>query len=175
MKSSVQTKVALALLVGGLLTSGAPVMAGQPDWAGGKGKSDQSDRGNQRHDQRDDRADKRDHQRNDRNRRADYRNHFEDRHNVMVRDYYAQQYRGGRCPPGLAKKNNGCMPPGQAKKWTMGRPLPRNVVYHNVPQPLISQLGAPPAGHQYVRVASDILLIAINNGTVVSAIQNFGR
>jgi len=24
------------------------------------------------------------------------------------------------CPPGLAKKNNGCMPPGQAKKWQRG-------------------------------------------------------
>jgi hypothetical protein len=28
---------------------------------------------------------------------------------------YAQGY-GANCPPGLAKKNNGCMPPGQAKK-----------------------------------------------------------
>jgi hypothetical protein len=25
-------------------------------------------------------------------------------------------YGAGGCPPGLAKKNNGCMPPGQAKK-----------------------------------------------------------
>lgn len=24
------------------------------------------------------------------------------------------------CPPGLAKKHNGCMPPGQAKKWQRG-------------------------------------------------------
>ena len=24
-------------------------------------------------------------------------------------------YRGGGCPPGLAKKNNGCLPPGHAK------------------------------------------------------------
>jgi hypothetical protein len=28
---------------------------------------------------------------------------------------------GGGCPPGLAKKNNGCMPPGQARKLSRGQ------------------------------------------------------
>ena len=28
----------------------------------------------------------------------------------------AKGYGAGGCPPGLAKKNNGCLPPGQAKK-----------------------------------------------------------
>jgi hypothetical protein len=28
---------------------------------------------------------------------------------------------GGGCPPGLAKKNNGCMPPGQANKLSRGQ------------------------------------------------------
>lgn len=28
---------------------------------------------------------------------------------------------GGGCPPGLAKKNNGCLPPGQAKKLYQGQ------------------------------------------------------
>jgi len=32
-------------------------------------------------------------------------------------DYYASR---GWCPPGLAKKHNGCMPPGQAKKARIG-------------------------------------------------------
>ncbi len=32
-------------------------------------------------------------------------------------------------PPGLAKKNNGCLPPGQAKKrYQVGQPLPRRVL-----------------------------------------------
>jgi len=30
-------------------------------------------------------------------------------------------YGVGGCPPGLAKKNNGCMPPGQAKKLRVGQ------------------------------------------------------
>ncbi len=101
--------------------------------------------------------------------------HFGQHQHVVVRDYYAQEFRGGKCPPGLAKKNNGCMPPGQAKKWSKGRPLPRDVVYYNVPQPLVVQLGAPPSGHKYVRVASDILLIAIGTSMVVDAITDLGR
>jgi hypothetical protein len=30
----------------------------------------------------------------------------------------------GGCPPGLAKKHNGCMPPGQARKQAQDRRLP---------------------------------------------------
>jgi Ni/Co efflux regulator RcnB len=67
------------------------------------------------------------------------------------------------------------MPPGQAKKWQMGRPLPPEVVYYPVPQPLVVQLGAPPAGYRYVRVASDILMIAVGTGIVAAAIQDLGR
>jgi hypothetical protein len=94
---------------------------------------------------------------------------------VIVRDYYAEQFRGGRCPPGLAKKHNGCMPPGQAKKWRVGQPLPRDVVYYEVPQPLVVQIGPPPPGYRYVRVASDILMIAIGTRMVADAIQDLGR
>ena len=91
-------------------------------------------------------------------------------------NYYAEEFRrNGRCPPGLAKKRNGCLPPGQAKKWQVGRPLPRDVVYYEVPQPLVAQIGAPPPGYRYVRVSSDILLIAIGTGMVVDGIRNLGR
>lgn len=34
-------------------------------------------------------------------------------------------YGAGGCPPGLAKKHNGCLPPGQAKKlYNVGQRLP---------------------------------------------------
>lgn len=94
---------------------------------------------------------------------------------VVVQEYYGQQYRAGRCPPGLAKKNNGCMPPGQAKKWVVGQALPSDVRYYPVPQAVVSRLGVPPAGHKYVRVAADILLIAVGTGLIVDAIQDLGR
>lgn len=81
----------------------------------------------------------------------------------------------GRCPPGLAKKNNGCMPPGQARQWAVGQPMPHELVYYSLPPAITVQLGVAPAGHRYVRVASDILLIAIGTGLVVDAIQDLGR
>lgn len=101
--------------------------------------------------------------------------YFGDQQRVVTREYYDKQYRAGRCPPGLAKKNNGCMPPGQAKKWNVGQPLPRDVVYYPLPQSLVIGLGAPPAGHEYVRVGSDILLMALATNLIVDAIPALGR
>jgi Ni/Co efflux regulator RcnB len=109
----------------------------------------------------------------DEHRRSEAR--FDDRDRVVVREYFVKEEHRGFCPPGLAKKHNGCMPPGQAKKWAVGRPLPRDVVYYEVPQPLVMQIGVPPAGYKYVRVASDILMIAVGSSVVVDAIQDLGR
>src|SRR2546427_7994983 len=41
--------------------------------------------------------------------------YFGDQQRVAVRDYYSGQSRAGKCPPGLAKKNNGCMPPARRR------------------------------------------------------------
>ncbi len=42
--------------------------------------------------------------------------HFSEEDRMFIHNYYGDRFRGGHCPPGLAKKGNGCMPPGQAKK-----------------------------------------------------------
>ncbi len=96
--------------------------------------------------------------------------HIDDHERVIVRDYYTSH----RCPPGLRKKHNGCMPPGQEKRWAIGRPLPRDVIYHDLPYDLSVEIGAPPRGHRYVRVAADILLIAVGTGMVVDSIEDLG-
>ena len=57
----------------------------------------------------------------------------------------------------------------------MGRPLPKGVVYYDVPPQVVVSLGPPPTGHRYVRVAADILMIAVGTGMVVDAIQDLGR
>ena len=44
-----------------------------------------------------------------------------------------------------------------------------------MPQPLVVQIGLPPPGYRYVRVAGDILMIAIGTSMVVDAIQDLGR
>jgi len=37
------------------------------------------------------------------------------------------------------------------------------------------RLGTPPAGYKYVRVAADILLIAVGTSMVIDAIEDLGR
>jgi len=163
---ALKMKCVLALVVCGILAVGS-VMADQG------GKDERLDR---RDEQRGERRDDNERPRhgNDRHSTENGR-HFEERQHRIVRDYYTENYHGGHCPHGLAKKHNGCMPKGQANKWQVGQPLAREVIYYNVPQPLLVQIGPPPTGHRYVRVASDILLIAIGTGTVVDAIHDLGR
>ncbi len=145
-------RAAVLMVLGALVV--APVFADKPAWAGGGKKQEgRGDSGGGKNSER----------------------YFGDRQQVQVRDYYAGEHRAGRCPPGLAKKNNGCMPPGQAKKWHKGQPLPRDIVYYDLPPTLVVRLGTPPAGHKYVRVASDILLIAVGTSMVVDAINDLGR
>jgi Ni/Co efflux regulator RcnB len=171
---TLKMKCALALVIGGILAAG-PVMADKPSGAGA-GKGGKNEHADRRDEQKGERRDDGEKSRRDKDgASAERRSHFEDQHRGFVREYYAEQFRRGRCPPGLAKKHDGCMPPGQAKKWELGRPLPRDVIYYPVPQPLVVQIGVPPSGYRYVRVAGDILMIAIGTGMVVDAIQDLGR
>ncbi|MGA0033235.1 MAG: hypothetical protein ACO3HA_07865 [Burkholderiales bacterium] len=146
----------LALFIAGVLWV-APVYADKPSWAGGGKGKPHAERGN------------------DGGPHSGGGQYFDQHRQAAVRDYYVQEYRGGHCPPGLAKKNNGCMPPGQAKKWRTGHPLPRDVVFYALPPQLVVRLGPPPSGHKYVRVAADILLIAVGTAMVVDAIDDLGR
>jgi Ni/Co efflux regulator RcnB len=143
------------VLATALSLAAGPAFSEKPEWAGEKGKG---------------------HGHNEEHGKDEHgRKHFEDRHRVAIHDYYAEEFHGGRCPPGLAKKHNGCMPPGQAKKWDVGHPLPHDVVMYDLPPTLVVKIGAPPAGYRYVRVASDILLIAVGTNMVVDAIRDLGR
>lgn len=98
-----------------------------------------------------------------------------DRDRSAVQTYYRNQFAAGNCPPGLAKKNNGCLPPGQAKKlWAIGQPLPPSIVYYALPGVLLAQLTPPPMGYQYVRIDNDVLLMVIATRIIASAVANLG-
>jgi Ni/Co efflux regulator RcnB len=97
--------------------------------------------------------------------------YFSDRHRGLAHGYFAREWSGRRCPPGLARKGRSCVPI-HARAWTRGRPLPAHLIYHDVPSALVLELGPPPSGHRYVRVAGDILMIAIGTGLVVDALQD---
>lgn len=97
---------------------------------------------------------------------------FTDHDRVVLGDYYGGMTSRGHCPPGLAKKNNGCMPPGQAKKWAVGQRLPSDVQYYPLPSSLTVRLTPPPSGYKYVRVAKDILLIAAGTSMVAAGLSD---
>lgn len=186
-RRTLQGGLLVALVIGVFAT--APALADKPDWAGGgQGGGKHEQRGDKGRGQ--DRDDRRDNARDDRrgdDRGAHYERNdrrspsvsvdlrFHDRQRTVIRDYYHREFSGGHCPPGLAKKGNGCMPPGQAKKWSKGRVLPRDVVYYDLPPALVVEIGIPPAGYKYVRVAGDILMIAIGTSMVVDAIEDLSR
>jgi Ni/Co efflux regulator RcnB len=97
--------------------------------------------------------------------------YFNDHHRDAARSYYQQHYSNARnCPPGLAKKNNGCMPPGQAKKWSVGQPIPHGVAVYQVPRPVLVQLPPPPYGYRYARIGNDIVLVQAQNNLIVDII-----
>lgn len=135
---------------GGSRTNGPPERDQGHRDQGGRDRGDRDDRGGSRH--------------------ADGR--FRDDHRIAVRDYYSDVR---HCPPGLAKKRNGCMPPGQAKKWHVGRRLPREVVYYDLPRDLVIRLPPLSSGYRYARVGADILQIAVGTGLVIDAIEDLGR
>ena len=146
---SLRNRIFLIALAFGIGLGAAPALAEKPGWAG-EGKGQGKGKGGKK-------------------------KHFDDHKRTEVRSYYDEEFRGGHCPPGLAKKRNGCMPPGQAKKWRVGQPLPRDVVIYDVPPALVVKIGVPPEGYKYVRVAADILMIAVGTGMVIDAIQDLGR
>lgn len=106
---------------------------------------------------------------------ANGREHFGEQNQRFIHEYYSDRFRQGHCPPGLVKQGNRCIPPGHAKRWKKGRPLPREVIYYNLPPRILVQLGPPPPRHRFVRVAQDILLISIGTGMVVDAFEDIGR
>jgi len=90
----------------------------------------------------------------------------------VVRGYFTQTHGKGKCPPGLAKKNNGCLPPGQAKKrYVVGHPLPPSIEVVPLPRDLEVRIGPPPSGHRYAIVDGDLVKLVVGTLLVVDAID----
>jgi hypothetical protein len=143
------TKISLTIALCAFYSAGSPAWA-KPDFAEGKGKSHKEfkhDKGNKHGDH------------------DDHGNHGSDRvlvnldqdRVVVIRDKLMPYYQK-HCPPGLAKKHNGCLPPGQAKKYRIGD------IYHghywDVPGDVLVLLPAAPHGSRYIWADRDVLLIS---------------
>jgi Ni/Co efflux regulator RcnB len=163
MKKKISTPARLAALTLTVLLASTGALADKGDKGGKHGHGN-------KHEQRDD-----DRRYDDRRNDISIQVYFGNNDRRIVNEYYAPEFRAGHCPPGLAKKGNGCMPPGQAKKWRKGQPLPQGVAYYELPHDLVYRMPPPPPRHRYVRVGSDILLLSIGSGIVVDAMIDIGR
>lgn len=84
---------------------------------------------------------------------------------IVLRDYVR-----GFCPPGLAKKHNGCTPPGHAKKYKIGGYLTDDIDYVSLPVGVLVKLRPVPEGYRYVRVDNDVLLISEASKKIIDAV-----
>lgn len=82
---------------------------------------------------------------------------------------YLENTRGKKCPPGLAKKNNGCLPPGQAKRYAIGHRLTTD--NRSLPQKLLDILSPPPQGSFYRMVDNDVVLVSQQNQQIMDAVS----
>src|SRR5258706_13506836 len=93
-----------------------------------------------------------------------------------VQVFFVETHGRGKCPPGLAKKNNGCLPPGQAKKrYVVGYPLPHTIRFEPVPREVEVRIGPAPTGYQYGIVDGDLVKLAVGTLLVVDAIDGLVR
>lgn len=74
------------------------------------------------------------------------------------------------CPPGLDKRNNGCLPPGQAKRYTVGQRLPDGTPYELILDLAKYGLTAPNGEWLYYLVDGDILRVADATFTILEVL-----
>jgi hypothetical protein len=97
---------------------------------------------------------------------------FAARERDAVSAYFVETRGRGNCPPGLAKKHNGCLPPGQVKKrYSVGQRLPETIIYEEPPRELIVRIGPPPSGYRYVVLDGDLVKLTLGTLLVVDSIE----
>ena len=91
--------------------------------------------------------------------------------------YYRDEIAAGRCPAPLVRKDKACGAPPTAptKTWRLDQPLPDSLKAEAPPPGLIAKLSPSPAGHQYMRVDTDILIIGIGTRNVAALVVDLSR
>ena len=158
----------VSLAIASLLMAGSAIA---------KKDGDEHDKGNkhsQKHEKQEEKAEKKAEKRAEKQHREAIKQgaYFNDQQRILVREYYTTRYSNNkRCPPGLAKKNNGCLPPGQVQDLIVGQPVPKNVTVYQVAQPVIRKLPPAPVGYRYERIGGDIVLVQQENNIIVDIIK----
>ncbi|MBL6652290.1 MAG: hypothetical protein ISP49_11900 [Reyranella sp.] len=91
--------------------------------------------------------------------------------------YYRDEIAAGRCPAPLVRKGKECSAPPAptARPWKLDQPLPDGVKAEAPPPGLIAKLSPSPAGHQYLRVDTDILVVGLGTRNVAALVVDVSR
>ena len=91
--------------------------------------------------------------------------------------YYRDEIAAGRCPAPLVRRDKACSAPAAmpTKPWRLDQPLPDGLKADAPPPGLIAKLSPSPAGHQYMRVDTDILVIGIGTRNVAALVVDLSR
>jgi len=91
--------------------------------------------------------------------------------------YYRDEIAAGRCPAPLVRRDKACGAPAAlpTKPWRLDQPLPDSLKADAPPPGLIAKLSPSPAGHQYMRVDTDILVIGIGTRNVAALVVDLSR
>lgn len=158
----------VALAIASLLMAGSAIAKKDGD------EHDKGDKHSEKHEHKAEKRAEKAEKKAEKRQREDIKQgaYFNDQQRTLVREYYTTTYSNSkRCPPGLAKKNNGCLPPGQVQDLVVGQPVPRNVTVYQVAQPVIRKLPPAPVGYRYERIGGDIVLVQQENNIIVDVIK----
>ena len=91
--------------------------------------------------------------------------------------FYRDEIAAGRCPAPLVRKDKVCGAPAAvaAKPWRLDQTLPDGVKADAPPPGLIAKLSPSPAGHQYMRVDTDIVIVGIGTRNVAALVVDLSR
>jgi hypothetical protein len=99
---------------------------------------------------------------------------FTSRERDLFKSWAIAEYGRGKCPPGLAKKEDGCLPRGAPRKrYMVGLALPPSTVIAPVPLDLTGRVGTPAVGYRYGMIDGDLVKLDLARGIVLDAIDGY--
>lgn len=100
-------------------------------------------------------------------------NYFGKIRRQFVRSFYMETLSPGKCPEGMAWRNDACEPSIKVA-WRFGEKLPQGTKTYPVEPRLVEKLNFDP-GYTFVRVGGDILALERDTGKVADAVLNLGK
>jgi hypothetical protein len=100
-------------------------------------------------------------------------NYFGKIRRQFVKSFYMENLSPGKCPEGMAWRNDRCEPSFPAA-WKFGEKIAQGVKTYPVEPKLVEKLNFDP-GYTFVRVGGDILALERDTGRIADAVLSLGK